>query len=648
MGGNEVKDKKQLIEHRKLIEHEMERFKEVEKIMKTKAFSNEALASSDIKVDPRTKEKLDCADFIQGNIEELERQIEALEAQVDQIAGTLKKKKSDASKQQQIDELNELSERHKWHTSKLETILRLLENDSLEVDLINEIRDDIEYYVDSNQDDHFIEDDTFYDALGLDEIDETFRVIQSESKDEETAPELDDKPVVKESKSAVVPGTGIISRKVSSSNTSALPNSGTPPPPHISSQPSGTTPPPPPPGLVISQLQSQTTSQVPPPTQQLQQQQQQHQIPPMTTAQTLASQLVQSQRASPKLRTVSLGSPAPTVASLIGGGLKPATPVSTPKLKYASVASAAVVAANATANANANSSGVAASTGSGVSTPTQSTPSVAVPLSVLTSNNTRSSTPTLPPGLISVASQSNIQKVQEDSTRENTASPASASAISQGPSTFSFLDSGNYSNLPEGFQDYITSLETAKGRIGCGTGESKSESQLPPLGSIFSQLESSLLNCPDSYDSDKPKNYKPTNQFVTQACFPQEPAVEIIGSTKLLAKLEMDTLAYCFYYHNQQYKSDFTNLNNLSSVDNSSDNYLQYITAKELNKRGWNYHKNLQTWFHKEDEEATSPVGGPKLTSGETWKQFDFKDTWMVRRKNDFLFDERDEEKLSV
>ena len=58
----------------------MEKFKAVEKEMKTKAFSKEGLQAT-AKLDPKEKAKLDMCNFLQNMVEELERQIETLEAE---------------------------------------------------------------------------------------------------------------------------------------------------------------------------------------------------------------------------------------------------------------------------------------------------------------------------------------------------------------------------------------------------------------------------------------------------------------------------------------------------------------------------------------------------------------------------------------
>lgn len=52
----------------------------------------------------------------------------------------------------------------------LETILRMLDNDSVQVESIRKIKDDVEYYLDSSQDPDFEENEFLYDDLDLEDI----------------------------------------------------------------------------------------------------------------------------------------------------------------------------------------------------------------------------------------------------------------------------------------------------------------------------------------------------------------------------------------------------------------------------------------------------------------------------------------------
>lgn len=59
----------------------------------------------------------------------------------------------------------------------LETILRMLDNDSIAVDAIQKIKDDVEYYIDSSQDPDFEENEFLYDDLDLEDIREFLTIF---------------------------------------------------------------------------------------------------------------------------------------------------------------------------------------------------------------------------------------------------------------------------------------------------------------------------------------------------------------------------------------------------------------------------------------------------------------------------------------
>ncbi|CAO3690689.1 unnamed protein product [Rhizopus stolonifer] len=191
---NEIKDKTSLIDNRKLIESEMERFKTVEREMKTKAFSKEGLLQRE-KMDPKEKEKADTVDWISNTVDELSRQIEMAEAQVETMQGT-KRGKKDQSKAEMIESLEHYMERDRWHINRLELVLRLLENDQLAVEKIMDIKEDVQYYLECNQEPDFEEDEYIYDDLNLEEEEELYNIG---TEDHATPPiEQDTKPVIED------------------------------------------------------------------------------------------------------------------------------------------------------------------------------------------------------------------------------------------------------------------------------------------------------------------------------------------------------------------------------------------------------------------------------------------------------------------
>ncbi|XP_074872089.1 CCR4-NOT transcription complex subunit 3 [Carettochelys insculpta] len=169
VASNEIKDKRQLIDNRKLIETQMERFKVVERETKTKAYSKEGLGLAQ-KVDPAQKEKEEVGQWLTSTIDTLNMQVDQFESEVESLSVQTRKKKGDKDKQDRIEGLKRHIEKHRYHIRMLETILRMLDNDSIQVDSIRKIKDDVEYYVDSSQDPDFEENEFLYDDLDLEDI----------------------------------------------------------------------------------------------------------------------------------------------------------------------------------------------------------------------------------------------------------------------------------------------------------------------------------------------------------------------------------------------------------------------------------------------------------------------------------------------
>lgn len=165
---NEIKDKKPLMDHRRAIEVQMERFKAVEREVKTKQFSKEGLNNA-AKTDPKEREKHEMSRWISDMVDELERQIEQAETEAESTSLQAKKGKANSAKAERLAELDTLMERHRWHTKKLEQALRALENGDIDTDRVGAIKEDVQYYVESNQDPDFAEDEAIYDDLNLGE-----------------------------------------------------------------------------------------------------------------------------------------------------------------------------------------------------------------------------------------------------------------------------------------------------------------------------------------------------------------------------------------------------------------------------------------------------------------------------------------------
>ncbi|RVW46992.1 CCR4-NOT transcription complex subunit 3 [Vitis vinifera] len=155
-----------LLDARKLIEREMERFKICEKETKTKAFSKEGLGQQP-KTDPKEKAKSETRDWLNTVVGELESQIDNFEAEIEGLS--VKKGKT---RPPRLTHLETSIARHKAHIMKLELILRLLDNDELSPEQVNDVKDFLDDYVERNQEDfeEFSDVDDLYNSLPLDKV----------------------------------------------------------------------------------------------------------------------------------------------------------------------------------------------------------------------------------------------------------------------------------------------------------------------------------------------------------------------------------------------------------------------------------------------------------------------------------------------
>lgn len=168
IGSSDVKDKDPLLDARRLIETKMEQFKICEKETKTKTYSKEGLARTE-RLDPAEQAKKDTTDWIAEIIEKLQEMIEEQEVEIERLSAGKGKK----TNKHQIEEVTHFIACHKFHYSKLEGITRLVNNDVLDVEVVDPLKEDLEYYLDSYDDDDYqqaYDEEYFYEALGLDDL----------------------------------------------------------------------------------------------------------------------------------------------------------------------------------------------------------------------------------------------------------------------------------------------------------------------------------------------------------------------------------------------------------------------------------------------------------------------------------------------
>ncbi|KAJ1434489.1 Not1 N-terminal domain, CCR4-Not complex component-domain-containing protein [Ochromonadaceae sp. CCMP2298] len=169
LGSNDIKDKTQLTEARKIIESKMEQFKVCEKDTKTKAYSKEGLAR-EAKMDPKDVLKEEKRAWINDCLDKLTDQVDMVEAEREKFMGGKGKNKN----KEVLEKFENRIQKHKWHMAKLELIIKLLESDDLDPSLLDGIADSLDYYIESAPEDDGaigVEDEfDIYEELELDTL----------------------------------------------------------------------------------------------------------------------------------------------------------------------------------------------------------------------------------------------------------------------------------------------------------------------------------------------------------------------------------------------------------------------------------------------------------------------------------------------
>ncbi|KAL1902933.1 general negative regulator of transcription subunit 5 [Sporothrix stenoceras] len=597
--GNEIKDKGPLMENRRLIETQMERFKAVEKAMKTKAYSKEGLSAA-TKLDPKEQAKVAKGEFIGSQVDELEQQIETLEAEGEAIQATMKRGKMHGAKADRMAQIERTIERHKWHQGKLELMRRSLENGGIDVDQVADLEESIRYYVTDNMQSDFMEDDTMYDDLNLEENEDAFGMnldndkvsSQDNTSIQGDTPEAEVKTVVPPSAPAAAAGKGRQSgveaaasgRRPSAQLKSPLPALATlhTPLPTLSN------------GSLASTMKPAS-------------------IPTRPAGEGLKyASAAAAAAASDKLNLGIAPLPPP-----VGGGSGPAASSAQPP------AAAAIPAVQASKIASAANSPKPTPAQPSAQSDKSYSPavSVAAPAS-------SSAAPTAVPAK-SDAPQTRRSKNAAAAAVAAAAAAAAASAATPTPAETTEASSKSQTNgftngakhapeaasfaaeeqerrdeesiyhLPASLRDLVDSFEVTKNRPAV-------ISQAAEL----QQLATSASNPPESTDSEPPRRYVPDVRYNSTSNYPQEP-LPLLDDPRLYNRIDPDTLFYVFYY--------------------KQGTYQQYLAAKALKDMSWRFHKQYQTWFQRHEE--------PKSITEEfeqgTYRFFDYESTW---RKADFKF----------
>lgn len=577
---------------------QMEKFKAVEKEMKTKAFSKEGLQAA-AKMDPAEKAKDDACVFLTSMVEELERQIETLEAEEEALQATVKKGKKDTSKADRLSEISRTTERNRFHLTKLELLNRSLQNGNVETEQVQDLEESIKYYVEENQSVDFQEDDAIYDDLNLEEDEGAFGMNNDDRVSSQDAQSIaDDLPETVDGrgppgggkpKSASVSEPQVTgARRPSNQLKSPLPALATLHTP-LASTTNGTT------NIAMKPAPLPTRA-------------------PGETLKYASAAAAAAANDKAPLGIAPLPPPPGTTAAAPTISAPPGLSATPPTQKNSATTSPSAV------------SSVPASTGP---TPSQKpaipvTIPVDLPPSTQTSDSQQPKSPALnhtnpaasvnsaqnapPPAVAETASHSrtpSIPKVQPSAQpAAKEAPPPTPVEVPAAPvqvkqpieeqtnGELPRQEEESVYHLPPGLQDLLQSFEVTKNRTPAS--DSPSVQRL---------LAASHTSRPDYLDAEKPRHYRPDTKYNTPSYYPQEPFPNS-DDPSLYSKIDTDTLFYIFYYR--------------------QNTYQQYMAAKALKGQSWRFHKQYQTWFQRHEE--------PKTITEEyeqgTYRFFDYESTW--------------------
>ncbi|KAJ6457367.1 Not1 N-terminal domain, CCR4-Not complex component-domain-containing protein [Mycena sanguinolenta] len=609
VASSDIKDKTQLLDNRKLIETQMEKFKACEKEVKKKAFSNVALGEA-VKLDPKEQEMMEAVEWLDTQLEKLQMQVEQAEAEIENLHGAAKKKvKAGSTTAGRLEDLEHLNVRRKWHISRLEIVLRLLNNGSLETEKVLALKEDVHYFVESNAEEDFTEYEGIYDELNLDEEEEKFRGglddnnsgDESEPPTEEIVPRT---PAKKASEETNKRAESPILKKV----TPLRKQSDAVSPPNFIVQPMASIlkPAAPRPPTTLPPIQYSAAVQQPPP-----QPPQAAPAPP-----------------PPKLKPVQPQPAIPPTPSSVGVPSSPSMThpsAASPMSSYASVShdrDSSFYESPAISEAVPSSIGGPIATSSPQRIPASrddsisslSVPRVLSPLSTVRpnpgppqtesaqENDRQDDAPQFPPGV----------KIAQG---EQLAAPATSSQTIGGhrqanghtPSAPLPPSSFTPAAAEVGVADLLIPYDRAKQRAG---------QRMTNVDQLNKYLEGGLRTMPQPLDTLKPKFYMPRNPFQTAPYYPQVPH-PMLNNAAIYSRVDVETLFYVFYF--------------------LPVSYPQYLAAEELKRQSWRFHVKYLTWFQRHSE----PQAITEEYEQGVYVYFDWEGSWCQRKKSDFRFEYR-------
>mmetsp|Transcript_11649 Transcript_11649/g.16775 ORF Transcript_11649/g.16775 Transcript_11649/m.16775 type:complete len:696 (-) Transcript_11649:38-2125(-) len=620
ISSSDVKDKDALIEARKLIETKMEQFKICEKETKTKTYSKEGLARAD-RLSPEEEAKLKTTSWISEVIDRLHQLVEERDVEIERLSAG-KGKKTNKSL---IDQYNQFNANHKFHISKLEGIMRLVNNDLLAAELVDDIKEELDYYIDAYDDEDYMQaydEDMFYENLGLDELDVvnvdtvTQAPVSASAKNDDSSTEdksSGNRSGGKNSKKAstaanVIPLTigraRVTSDKVEKSTvavTTPTKRTATTQPPtgndNVSDSNSvGSS------GGARRDISNGSSTGVP----------------------TFLPAPVPQQKV--------VSATAPSVGTSMAAILKRDGEAQQEKERQQKAAAAAATALQAEQQRQQQllreQHARAAQ---------QQEQQLRQQQQIQQRQQEQQQRQQQQQEAALRQQQQQQQEAVKRQMQEQQAREAAKQQQSrQQQEATNKLKKQQQEQLQQQQHTSSSGLDILSQGIrgltlGLSDGNSPSNNidasskntpvspeQRPPGDTVSSSylgaLNDSFLYIPSALDSERQRSYTPRNPYPTPSSYPTTPSA-LFENPAIFEKLGTDCLFFIFYY--------------------SQGTYQQYLAARELKKQSWRFHKKYMTWFQRHEE--------PKVTTDEyeqgTYVYFDYETGWCQRLKQDFRFE---------
>ncbi len=623
IASNDVKDKKLLIDTRKLIETKMEQFKVCEKETKTKAFSKEGLARATT-VDPEEMKKNGAREYLQEKIDHLGTCVDSFEAETEKLQSGKKKKMTEA----RIATIENGIASHKYHIARLEQVMRLMDNDELPAESIEDIKEDLEFYIETSEDveaiEAFVSGDAldFYEMLDLESLTGGAPPInvekgnKPEEKDEDEKPEKKASKASKEKKkpnnSGSIPMT--IGRPVVQSKKDREKAEKAAAKAAVSDKPVG--------AAEAAKRAVEKHRKDEPPASDLS-------APIVAEAQTITGEEVGCETADSRISDTLPTSMASKLAAqqqqqvatthaetaVAGGvGTQAFTPspggagsdqvLRTPKKTQQDVRNRHQQEqpqqheqpSSQQISLSSPSPMKKAATAAG--TPVAATLSTQQQHQILPSPIGDADTCLMPSPVTPVQQMFGGGLVEMGDLN-----------ASQQPSTH-LQQQGSIQPPVQG--GVVSSI----GGVGADASGFRKQHPTPTPAEIdaLEMLNLSMLYLPRQHDAERPnKKYTPRNPYRTPQEFPSTPS-SLFEQPSMFAKFLTDSLFFVFYFQ--------------------QGTYQQYLAAKELKKQSWSFNSKYLTWFQRHEE--------PAVTTDEyergTYVYFDYESGWCQRIKSDFTF----------